>query len=75
MVFRSLISLVCMLTTATVKKWGNSLGIVIDSQTSKKIGLKEGQAVNIDITPIKPVSAFGKYPNLKPIERDRDREL
>jgi antitoxin component of MazEF toxin-antitoxin module len=62
-----------MLTTAVVKKWGNSLGIIIDSQTSKKIGLKEGQRVTINIEPHERVSAFGKYPQLKvPFERDHD---
>ncbi len=62
-----------MLTTAVVKKWGNSLGIIIDSQTSKKLRLKEGQQVHIDIEPTVRASAFGKYPSLKvPFERDHD---
>jgi len=61
-----------MMATAVVKKWGNSLGIIIDSQTSKKIGLKEGQRVTIDIEPHVRTSAFGKYPFLKSFERDHD---
>ena len=65
-----------MQTTAVVKKWGNSLGVVIDSKTTKKLGIKEGQEVKIDIEPNIRISAFGKFKFFKtPLERDRDREL
>ncbi|MFH0954561.1 MAG: hypothetical protein V1777_00460 [Candidatus Micrarchaeota archaeon] len=64
-----------MMTTAIVKKWGNSQAVIIDRQVSKKMGLKEGQSVKIDIEPNVRISAFGKYKFLWPIERDRDREL
>lgn len=61
-----------MLTTATVKKWGNSLGVIIDRQVSKKLGLKEGEQVQLDIEKNERISAFGKYPLLKSFERDHD---
>lgn len=61
-----------MLTTAVVKKWGNSLGVIIDSQTSKKIGLKEGQQVTIDIEPHERISGFGILKTSKTFERDHD---
>ncbi len=59
-------------TTAEVKKWGNSFGILIKSEVSKKLGLKNGEKVSVDIVPKKRFSAFGILKTKKSFERDHD---
>ena len=63
-------------TTAVVKKWGNSLGVIIDRNASKKLGLKEGQQVSLEIVPKGKVSAFGITKGSRGFRRDHaDREF
>lgn len=59
-------------TTAVVKKWGNSFGILIKSNVSRKLELKTGEEVSIDIVPKKRFSAFGVLKTKKSFERDHD---
>ena len=58
--------------TVEVKKWGNSFGVVIDSKTTKKLKLKEGQKISIDIVPKKRISGFGITKGAKPFKREFD---
>ena len=55
-----------------VKKWGNSLGAIIDSKVSKKLGLKEGQKITISIETVQKLSGFGIAKGAKSFKRERD---
>ena len=55
---------------ATVKKWGNSLGIVIPREASKKLELKEGKRVRVELTSAKIVDAFGLCRGAKPFKKE-----
>ena len=55
-----------------IKKWGNSLGAIIDSKTSKELGLQEGQQVKLDISRPVRASGFGILKTDKMFERDHD---
>ena len=47
-----------------IKKWGNSIGILIPKEEAKILNLSEGQEVAIEITkkenPLKELFGFGK---------------
>ena len=47
-----------------IKKWGNSVGILIPKSEATELHLKEGQEVGIEITkkenPLKELFGFGK---------------
>lgn len=45
--------------TTEVKRWGNSLGVIIPSETAKKLDLTEGEKVGLEIFPKKKISGFG----------------
>lgn len=47
------------------KRWGNSFGIVIPSEVAKKINLKEGQDLVVEIKLKKKIDAFGKFKDAK----------
>lgn len=59
-------------SAATVKCWGNSLGIVIPKEAVKKLGLKEGERIDVDFVPKRRINAFGIAKGAKPFERDHD---
>lgn len=48
---------------AKVKKWGNSLGLIIPADLATKQGLKEGDEVEYQLRKCDEVKElFGKYP-------------
>lgn len=62
--------------TVEVKKWGNSFGVVIPSETARRLKLSEGGKVQLDIVPQKRVSGFGIAKGAMPFRRDAfEREL
>ncbi len=61
-----------MHTKAIVKKWGNSVGVVIAKETAQKLKLKPGQEVDLDIKPRKFVDGFGMFKGAGSFERDHD---
>ena len=42
-----------------IKQWGNSLGIVVPAKVARRLGLKEGKIVEIDIKENKKGTGFG----------------
>ncbi|HIH16658.1 MAG TPA: hypothetical protein HA252_04605 [Candidatus Diapherotrites archaeon] len=54
----------------TVKKWGNSLGLIIPREASKKLELREGKRVRVELTSAKFVDAFGLCRGLKPFKKE-----
>ena len=57
-----------MALEVTVKKWGNSLGIVIPSETADKLGIKPEETISIEIHKEKNAlkDLFGALPFKKP---------
>jgi antitoxin component of MazEF toxin-antitoxin module len=48
---------------ARLKKWGNSLGIVIPKEAAERNGLRVGEEVEIRVTKISDITELrGKYP-------------
>ena len=64
-----------------LKKWGNSIGVVIPKEKIKKENLKEDQKVRVMISPVKSVKVKDIYGKLKwkkstrKIMKDVDKEL
>jgi antitoxin component of MazEF toxin-antitoxin module len=48
---------------ARLKKWGNSLGVVIPKEAADKNGLRAGQEVEIRLTKLSDITTLrGKFP-------------
>ena len=61
---------------AKVKKWGNSLGIIIPSEIAAEQGIKEGDLIELPIIKKKHVSGFGMLKGIGPFKRDeKDHEF
>lgn len=62
---------------ARVKKWGNSLGLIIPSEVANNAGLKEGDEVEFQLKKYGDVKElFGKYPmgNIQEIKDELRKE-
>lgn len=59
-----------MFIKAEAKKWGNSLGIVIPKEAVKKLGIKKGQQMDIEIKAKKKIDGFGIAKGAKPFEEE-----
>lgn len=57
-------------TVAEVKKWGNSLGVVIPRETARRLNLSEGGKVQLDILPQRRISGFGIAKGAMPFKRE-----
>lgn len=57
-----------------IKKWGNSIGVLIPKEEAVQLKLKEGQEIAIEITkrenPLKELFGFGKRMGVKITEKD-----
>jgi antitoxin component of MazEF toxin-antitoxin module len=48
---------------ARLKKWGNSLGVVIPKEAAESNGLRVGEEVEIRVTKVRDITELrGKYP-------------
>ena len=56
---------------STAKRWGHSLGVIIPSEIAKKIKLKEGHTIEIDIRIKKRIDAFGKFKGAKSFKEEK----
>ena len=62
--------------TAVVKKWGNSLGLLIKKKSAKRLALSQGEEGQVEITKKKLVSGFGVARGAKPFKREiEEREF
>ena len=65
-----------MKKTCEIKKWGNSLGVIIPAEEVKTLNLKEGEIILLDIKKKEKVDAFGIFKDAKSFQRkdrlDRD---
>ena len=53
------------------RKWGNSFGILIPAEIARKIKLREGQTLEIQIRLKKRIDAFGKFKKAKPFKEEK----
>ncbi|MDD5616223.1 MAG: hypothetical protein PHH85_08475 [Candidatus Methanoperedens sp.] len=53
-----------------IKKWGNSLGVIIPKDKIAELGLSEKDLIDIDILKKEKVSGFGIAKGKKPFERE-----
>ncbi len=56
--------------TVEIKKWGNSLGVIIPKETIKKLKLDAGEKVHLEIVPKRRISGFGMTKGGKPFKRE-----
>lgn len=56
--------------TVELKKWGNSLGIIIPKDKIAELGLLEKDIIDIDILKKEKVSGFGIAKGKKPFVRE-----
>lgn len=61
-----------MISKSKLKRWGNSLGVVIPKELVAKEGLTEGEEVEISVRKISDIKALrGRFP-IKDIQRAKD---
>ena len=57
-----------------VKRWGNSLAVIIPAETAKELKLEEGVAVDLEIRKCERIDAFGILKSKVPFEREHEHE-
>ena len=57
--------------TVELKKWGNSLGIIIPKDKIDELGLSEHDFIDIDIIKKEKISGFGIFKGKAPFKRDQ----
>jgi len=61
-----------MITKAKVKRWGNSMGVVLPKALVESEGLREGEEVEIAVRKVADVRSLrGKYP-FKDLQHEKD---
>ncbi len=60
---------------AELKAWGNSLGVIIPADEVKKLQLKKGDTVKIEVIKKKRIDGFGIAKGAGPFVRDPDRDI
>jgi len=60
--------------TVELKKWGNSLGIIIPKDKVKELGLSEHDIIDLDIVKKEKVSGFGIAEGRVPYKRENASE-
>ncbi len=57
-----------------VKRWGNSLGLIIPAKALKKLGIEEGELVDIDIMKKAKIDGFGAFAGARPFKEEKEHE-
>ena len=61
-----------MITKSKVKRWGNSLGVVLPKTLVEEEGLREGEEVEVTVRKVSDVRNLrGKYP-FKDLQHEKD---
>ena len=55
-----------------IKEWGNSLGFIVPAAELKKLHLKKGDKVNLEILGKKRINGFGMCRGAKSFEEEKD---
>lgn len=61
-----------VMTESKIKKWGNSLGIIIPKEDAKMMELKEGETIIVDFIRKKSLDGFGIFKKSGPFVRDHN---
>ena len=61
--------------TVEVKKWGNSLGLIVPKNAAKEIGLKPGERVQVEIVKKQRLDGFGICKGARPYVEEPDEHL
>ena len=61
-----------MIVEAKVKKWGNSIGLIIPKNIVKIENLHIGDTIKVEIAKEKRVNAFGMFKGAPPFEREEE---
>ncbi|MBC2697021.1 MAG: hypothetical protein HF976_13725 [ANME-2 cluster archaeon] len=60
--------------TVELKKWGNSLGIIIPKDKIEELGLSEHDIIDLDLVKKEKVSGFGIAEGKSPYRREHTAE-
>jgi len=55
-----------------IKRWGNSLGVIIPASTAKQLNLKEGKMAIIEIKAKERIDCFGICKGAKPFKEEEE---
>jgi len=55
-----------------IKEWGNSMGVILPSDKLKKMGLRKGDRIEIEIIMKKRIDGFGITKGAKPFEEEKE---
>ncbi|MBS3155869.1 hypothetical protein J4413_01390 [Candidatus Woesearchaeota archaeon] len=58
------------LVESKIRKWGNSLGMILPKKAVDEMELKENQIIKIDIIKKERIKAFGICKSAKPFKRE-----
>lgn len=61
-----------VMANAQVKKWGNSLGVIIPSKTVKQLKLREGKIIQIEVKVKEKINGFGIFKGAKPFKEEEE---
>ena len=61
-----------MLTRSRLRRWGNSLGVIVPKELVRREGLREGEEVEIQVRRISDIRALrGKFP-IKDLQKAKE---
>lgn len=55
-----------------IKKWGNSLGVILPQEKLKEYGLDKGDIIDIDIIKKQRINGFGVCKGKKPYDEEKE---
>ncbi|HIG93110.1 TPA: AbrB/MazE/SpoVT family DNA-binding domain-containing protein [Candidatus Woesearchaeota archaeon] len=58
-----------------LKEWGNSIGVILPSETLKDLRLHKGDKIEISIVTKKRIDGFGICAGAKPFKEDEEFHL
>jgi antitoxin component of MazEF toxin-antitoxin module len=62
-----------MISKSKLKRWGNSLGVIVPKEIVETEGLKEGEEVEISVRKVSDIKhLFGKYP-FKDLQLEKEK--
>lgn len=53
-----------------LKSWGNSIGVILPSESLKELGLRIGDRIDIDVVNKKKLDGFGLCRKAKPFQKE-----
>ncbi len=60
------------MTEVELKKWGNSIGLIVPADEIKLLGLQEGDKVDVSIIKKKRIDGFGLCKGKHPFQKEKE---